>query len=710
MNESASELHNNHRQLPTIEFIDLVELIQNTSLYSDLKFPQISTDDRPELKKVVESIVKAFNPRPSQERLEALKAFVKEVQDNSEGWRNIIGIKIIIQTAQNWIRILEREQQPIHGKLVAYPSLVGWETNMPDDIADGKGEQKRYVSQVQFAILNIGVHPAFEVRAELKLSGKHMRFEKLENSEAAPMIRLAIPNQIRGGTLYYTNLIEISYNKADFLELELRWEIAPDQRGGELGTKNYRSRHFLATAVSRVSQDPYLLLNPYLVNRPILSKQDEDRFLWGFSRIFVKQVLTDLQKKTPNLYIVRHVRHSGMTSVLRCIEAGREGHTRDRSLIIYINWYRWYLLFKGRSTYEVLFYEIALRILDQAVQQNVPGIDQIMARHFGKGTTTKLTMTEKELEAFLNELYQEVKSITLLMDEFQYWLWREDVTKQTPIVFSYFQEVLIQVHKIRIVVGLAWGDSEKEAALRRSLTILGIKPSLHLQFLERDDIPKLIAAGQPLQTKALQGSRKLASQQVLYTDLAKEYIWLMTGGWAGLLQLVFDRILWNISEVTAKEADGTEAMSGRDGSILVDINLVRRVINDLQSNRGMLVSFRDAFSREEKAILEEFATNHKGWFQTNTLHFREEALSLAQEHRGEGLSENLFHIGVNWSVRLEETLNRKEDPQQILGLLRDKQVIESINQPFEQDTAPAHFILRLRVGMLADKRFWGDGD
>ena len=401
------------------------------------------------------------------------------------------------------------------------------------------------------------------------------------------------------------------------------------------------------------------LHNPYIPDIPLNIEWQWNKLMRGNHNSIAEEIKAKLYESRKlqigRVYVLKGLKRTGKTSILNCLQE-KLRQTKE-FFPVYIDILSWQRSLSERAltiTGENLLYELADSAFTE-VEYSDTKLSQAAMKEFNDFFSEDGRMSKDQLKDFARALSMALnKSVIFLLDELDWWLNAPEFKDKN--LFSQIRELVEKLKGLSFVVvshELTEHDWD-EVYGKADLTPADSWP---VKFLEKEDILDRGGKGD------LCGLTDLN-----YTDMAAEFIWRVTGGWEGLVQLLFYRLI--------EEAR-------REKKPLVNIVMVKKVISDILNSphdRPFLIYFLKNFSADEIKVLQKLSTSEKPELIRKDNYYIKDVQYLPEK-------------AFKYYGNLPDGLSVK-DFEKALASLKRKQIIElAVGQKHRQ--------CRLRVGLLA---------
>lgn len=626
-----------------IAFYEALAQLERSPL-RPVDFPQGESLEK--LPSVLKSLVQQASPaftlqKPWSEMLKPLKEFQEWCLNTANGLPEAM---FLASQAGLWCAIIEtRKYRPAELIIHLSPTL---------DLKiceEGIINNKVHAEKLPLAITNIGGQYAYETKLLWKSQGSRLL--------SAPLNEVYIKRIAPG---------------------ETRIEEIPVSPQYALGTENVIARaEYIDLSESGTSSPkkfemPRLgrnlspeLLNPYIFSDPIAL--DSKDLLFGNEK-HMRSVL-DIQsgiiehlahaqsQTTQQIFAVCGLKRSGKTSILRQIET--ELLTHPKCLPVYIDLHAWeYVLSQCHSDMDGqnLWYEMADSIIaavqesgkDAEVYQTIDMLEESI-RAFQESER----MSVEDFEQILLKSYELTnKQHIFLLDDLNSWIESKAFAEDAKMLLWELTR-LVACQGGAIVIAYEWSEQ-----IDNKLNIERNFPHVYrVSLLNRDDTDRLAK---------LNGA--------VYTELALEFIWLITGGWPGLLQY----LLFYLTDFKNRNRRAGHPM-------LITVEDVKKVVSrliDLKDQNRFIGYLLSSFTPKEIELLRFLITDG---------HIREASSEISGVIKEQNLG-----------FRFEDARD-KDFPNAEFASLITKHIFEP-NDPRGCDLGDAESQLeryRLRVGLLS---------
>lgn len=392
--------------------------------------------------------------------------------------------------------------------------------------------------------------------------------------------------------------------------------------------------------------------NPYIPDKPLATDWEWGNLMQGKNKNVSKDILMDLRRNNRNVNFIRGITHSGKTSILLDLKYNilEEGNF----LPIYINFHTWWdIISKKKISINIsgLLYELA----DSAAQEAaILDLDTSEVDDYLNNFQEDLNMSYQKFRLFvklLSKVSNKNFHVVFLLDELDWWIQDKKYTEEAAHNLVLYMSGLIQENICSVVVASKWPNQEWKRKLNERKVPL--VPN-DLAFLEKDDIKKLSALN------VLSGKEPL-----FYTSLALEFIWRVSGGWPGLVQLIFYHIVKRLND-------------SENPSTLIDIGFIRKIIENIinsDDTQNLISYYLRSFDSSEVSLIRLLTKLHL---------IRKDTTEIEQIRKSKSKGYFIEDPSVLEISESELNLN--------LTKLEQKNIIEPIGGSNEQ--------LRLRTGIL----------
>lgn len=406
--------------------------------------------------------------------------------------------------------------------------------------------------------------------------------------------------------------------------------------------------------------------NPYIPDAPLTSEWHWDNMVKGNHDKVVERIMSDIESSggpEHNVYIVRGLRRTGKTSTLEGLK--RKLNEGTKYLPVYIDFYRWFLILRSKGVSlddnKALLYEIACAAAREARRRDIDVDFGEYFQIYDESVNIDLEETEQpqmdfnSLDSFIIELSAaSQRKVVFLLDELDWCIRARELLGQGEKLDQLIGVVsaLARTENCTAILAHEWPTKEWEKEYEKN----NMSPTDEsTQFLGIDDLRELAKL-------TLSDSQREPSFPPLYTEMAIQYIWRITGGWPGLAQLIFYWIFENID---------------KRKKTLITVSVVKGVVKDILESK-------DADARE-------FITYLLGSFDAEEISFLKKLSSkIVQES---SMIPGIQRVSGRFVV--EDSIGQDNSGQILdrLGGEGGKQIIEPVNEEQSQ--------FRLRVGLLS---------
>ncbi|MGD2087178.1 MAG: hypothetical protein PVH61_13425 [Candidatus Aminicenantes bacterium] len=395
--------------------------------------------------------------------------------------------------------------------------------------------------------------------------------------------------------------------------------------------------------------------NPYTPGIPIISEWQMKNLMQGKHNEIAKRIMSELKNHRREVHFIRGLTHSGKTSILKDLKylINKE----KNYLPIYIDFYEWWSIISDKKiSIDIcgLLYELANSAANEA---NLLDFDTTSVDDYLRQFEKEMRISYNYFKIFIKKLSKVSNGeyhIVFLLDELDWWIrYREDMQDTTHRLVS-FMSRLIQEDLCSVVLAIMWSNQAWKRKLEDSKVLLIQK---HIEFFEKEDIEKLSRM------------KVIANKDSLfYTPLSIDFIWRISGGWPGIVQLIFYQIIEKLKRVA--NSDG-----------IVDISLVRKVVEDIINSEE-----NKPFIAHHLKSLEIFEINFiRKLIEMDLINKKTGEISRLRKNKSEGF---LFEDPMSSEIKQKD-----KDINTILTSLESKQIVEPIGNDCDQ--------FRLRVGLLS---------
>jgi len=664
-----------------------------------------------QIKEIIERGIKGFSLRPYYSMRKELNDFIKFCGDK---YPHLPESKLLKKIAQNWydqIQLLVNQHyEPAIVRTSLSPSLEL-------DISAEEQKENTCLRDIilPLAITNLGKFPILDVRLHLFLEGAVPVYEKLKRLDDSTC-EIDFKSAIAAGETevtyvhllmsadtkviihtYYQDFLQeftITEQSLDYLKEEnasdelierlrnfenrifrgrdkfsdiLKSMIGDDKNLGDksLSTKyiefllsqsfpnNIKSSKFEISIPISVQHEIEKINNPYTPNKPLVSEWQIKNLMQGKHDKVAKKIMSDLKIHESKVHFIRGLNRSGKTSIL--LELKYLINKEKSYLPIYIDFYTWWsIILKKNLTIDIegLLYELANSASQEAYLLD---LDTTSVDNYLKEFEEEMCMSYQDFKVFIKRL-SEISSkkyyIVFLLDELDWWI--RDIGKMQDVTHKLvsYMSGLIQEGFCSVVVATMWSNQEWKRKLLDSKVLL--IPNV-IEFFEREDIEKLSYVNVV--------SNKT---HLFYTPLSIEFIWRISGGWPGIVQLIFYRIIEKLK--VEESSDG-----------IIDIGLVRKVVEEIinsEDNRPFVVYHLKSLEISEIKFLKQLVI-------LDLIRKNSGEINQIRKSKGEG-----FIL-----LELDASQIKQKDINAILTSLESKQILEPIGKESIR--------FRLRVGLLS---------
>ena len=450
--------------------------------------------------------------------------------------------------------------------------------------------------------------------------------------------KLKIPSIAPGDTI--VSAIPLVYMKEAHVHVRVEYQDIQTPRASKQTSQSFRLLVPSDTDVASIQN----------IYTPDVYLTSESGLMRGNHPQIVKDILADARLAVGRIYVVRGLKRTGKTSILRDIE--EQMGQGDSYLPVYIDIYLWWhiLRAKGESIDgENLWYEIADTITRQVAKKD---IDTTPLDDYLRPFEDSMRMRYSEFADFIGTTSQFIgRHLVLLLDELDFWIRAKEFEKDAQTLLLPLS-TLAREGRCSVILAHEWADQEWESRYLEAKV-----PPIYkrIAFLTLDDVRSLAeVAGVP------------------YTELALEYTWRVTGGWPGIVQLVLFRLIEKVTSLPNTPGSSKHP-------VLIDIALVKKVVERMlrsPDDQPFFRYFLDSLTQPEIALLQALVDQKLLRSETGQI------IKLTRVP-GKGF---LVEEPIQWDQRIA-------DPGIVLKALAGKQILEP--------NSPEQGRHRLRVGLLS---------
>jgi len=413
--------------------------------------------------------------------------------------------------------------------------------------------------------------------------------------------------------------------------------------------------------------------NPYIHDFPLASAEDWNELMKGHQRDLVNEIIKTLDKKRDRgyVYFIRGLKRIGKSSVL--YQLRRQLKENASHIPVYVDFYLWRHNVQNHTKDKIisgqeLFYELAV-----AAAKEVNSPKEIKDENKSANTFLEslrdyqeelkvLSMKYYEFSEFLKYLSQgSEKHVVFLFDELDSWLKVKEFAEDAKNLLQH----IISLAKTGACSAIFTYEWANEHLINRfvdeKVLQTNCKPA---KFLEKNEIIELFNLS-----------------RLPCTEMALEFVWRFTGGWPGLVQVLFHRLF-------------EELKPYGDRKILVDVGMMKDVANNIltsSDHRAFIKFLLRGFDRIETEVLGLL-------IQTKAIQAQSTQIKNIQR-----LRDKSFKID-KWL--LERSDISDHEASGAFERLLAKQIIEPIfnEEKMKDHTGREYEFFRLRVGFLSNNR------
>jgi len=539
--------------------------------------------------------------------------------------------------------------------------------------------------QIPFAVTNLGELPALNVVLRVDL-------EKLQDADPEPephftrtssrfLVKTKLPFSIGAGE---TRVISLNLRHSTKGQFSASTEHINFLENSSDSKPNEKLDDVIL--LSPEGYDKTNLTNPYKYRLPLVSEEQWQKLLKGKHQDIIETIMTNANSDSGNWYAIHGLKHTGKTSILQKL---RWHMQKDEGLLpVYVDLYSWWdSLYKQKQSInsEEFWYEIADSIARETEQGRSELVKFLQKKTEGD-SEVRIPKKTKEVEQDMmaeksivsnDDMHNDdneqkclsydnfddfIKHITdisgkrliLLLDELDSLYGSEEFSDDAQIIFAPIRS-LIRKHNCLIVFAHVRPLQELQKN-KEDKTSPHLPEPLFIELLENHDL-----FGNEKRT----GLAELTT--LTYTQMAQKYIFNITGGWPGIVQLVFYKIVEKVKKQ-------------RNEKVLVDVGFVKNVIKEIfvsPDAQEMLGYFWESFDAEEFALI-------RGLVEAGAVKYETSKIEGVRQLPGKS-----FLI----KKKLQKCTSLQDHKfVRVFNKLIDKQIIEPIGNGNTY---------RLRVGLLA---------
>lgn len=566
----------------------------------------------------------------TEQHLEELIQLCQEHSDTPEA-------RLLGQKAVTWlevIKLLEGSSKPPHLKISLSPSLDL--ESIEEQIKSNKADKKRAeycLIDLPLTLTNTGDFPATDIKVSLKLSSQNSTTTGTftPNSSDNHGKEYKLPNMITGGeTLAHPIHFDSWPSGCNKIEIKVTYTSAFQPKDCPPASLT------VEIPTPEIIPDKLKVKNPYIPDLP-LSLGSE--LVKGGRKEKVDEFV-DTLKQERRLLVLHGLKRTGKTSVIFNLEAKLK---QPGYWPIYIAMDRWQRKLQSDSQQmddENMLYELMVTAFLRAGADFEEDLDKFLGK-FEKDERINYEEFKGYIEPLSKKLSNdknETGHIIFFLDDLEALLVSGNFRNGQQFLNTMIN--LVQEKVCSFILAHEWGNPdwlEKEKPPLRYRT----------EFLKKEDVDLLARLASPLH----------------YTEMALEYLWRVTGGWPGLVQLALFRLIESVQDEEQKIK-------------VIDISQVKKTITDItssQDNRLFIMYFMKSLTDAEIQLLRILEAN---------LVDKKTSLITGIQKRP---SKKEFSSS-------EFCLKHITDLHRLLTSLKDKQIIE---------LTPQKNRWRLRVGLLA---------
>ena len=574
----------------------------------------------------------------------ALETFME--QASQPRWRGLPEVGLLKSAAEMWVAALAEglELQNELLRIGITPSLdlaVMEETDVGDSTVQ---------TVLPIMIINIGKFPVWRPVLRLSVVGVAESLE-IDGAELRDMeARWEIGELLAGGNLKHMT-IRVRHDGEVLVRINV--EYFRIVAGNTLESTEEIGVTLHARAVSvKLSRDE--MGNPFTPDLPLASREQWVDVAKGEHRAIVNNICGELAKNQGRLYVVHGLRRTGKTTLLHWIASALEDRGQN-FLPVYIDIRLWYraLISEDKSLGAAnIFYEIAESTVAAAVRL-LPLDDDAVVNSAREKLGTILKDAEQSLSLpadLFAKAVRSVKEITgrnvvILVDELDWWLNQGPFPGDAQEILRPLGALSGRARELGVILSHDWTSSGWNLRYQKDdLTILPWR----IPLLNKREMTELVRIS-----------------PVAFSDLAIEFVWLLTGGWPGVVHLLCYEAIRQFQ---------------RDTVGCIDISFAKKVASYLLSSqdyRSFFLYFMDGLRSDEKEVLAALTRS-----------------GLISSESG-GLIEGVrYSPNEGYLVRSPDLIGGIDLAlfSRAMRVLREKEIIEAAFEGAEQ--------CRLRVGFL----------
>lgn len=576
-------------------------------------------------------------PGEAAQALEGFIAYTKEPQ-----WSSILEVIFLRYAAERWLDYLgSRNSRSTPCILLALcPSLdlQVLEENHTEPC-------KPNTVTLPILILNTDRAPACQLKLRVsRVHGAGVSLTTAEPSDDQTHL-VDVCDEIRGGCALvyklYLQLDGASTIRIEPLYLHVGLET---EAGTSEGIEVLLGGANVPESPTEEGHDPSAL-NPFIPDLPLTSSLQWSTIAKGDHALIVNSLATDPEMSSGRAFVIRGLRRTGKTSLLRWLTWQMKAENSGL-LPVYIDVYLWNLsLGEGnqRPSAEALYYELAESLV--AAAQSVSADTEL--RTLLADVEEDMLMSLDSLEKKISRVREIVRQLpVVVIDDLDWWI-NHDTFREAQEVLRPLVALAARTQICSIVLSHDWTTPDWDEKYDRASVL-----PWRIRFLKKQDVTELIRLS-----------------PIPFTDLAVDFLWRLSGGWHGPLQLFCYHILQQ-AHLTNQRAR------------LIDLSMAKRSVAYVLNSKdfdGFFQYFLRSFQPQESDLLLGLIANSSVVLDSGMI------LGL-QFMPDSGFS-------------LTSPNSEFESSAEALKLLAEKEIIE----PF--DGRGGH--CRLRVGFLAYRSVFG---